>query len=158
MTCTRAVVLLAVGASAIVLAGAQTRRGPRRGLAWATIGVAAASCALFFADALLTMHRFLPFGSGLATPDADSWAGGIAWGARGIGAATLVGLVLILRARGGLPRWGLPLIVAILLSPLLHLVSIEILDGVAFFLLICTVGTAWRLQFEAEAAGAMDGA
>lgn len=158
VTSTRLVVLLAVGVSSIVLVAAQAQSGPGRRLAWATIAGAAASCALFVTDALLTLLRFPPLGEGIAASDIDSWESVIGWSVRGVGAITLVGLVHVLRARGGLPRWGFPLVIGTLLSPLIHLLGIEILDGVAFFFLICATGTAWRLQLLAETASAPAGA
>jgi len=154
-TSIRLVVLLAVGVGSIVLVGAQARSGPGKSWAWATIAGAVASCALFVTDALLALLRFPPFGKGIAASDIESWENVIEWSIRSVGAATLTGLVLVLRARGGLPRWGLPLVFATLLSPLIHLLGVEILDGTTSFLLICTVGTAWRLQFQAETADAM---
>ncbi len=154
-TSIRLVVLLTVGVGSIVLVGAQARSGPGKSWAWATIAGAAASCALFVADALLILLRLPQFGIGIPASDIASWEIGIGWSIRAVGAVTLADLVLVLRARGGLPRWGLPLVVATLLSPVIHLLGVEILDGTASFLLICAVGTAWRLQFQGETEGAI---
>lgn len=147
--------LASVAAGSVGLVLDQAKTGPARGRARATLAGAVLSCLLLLADGLISSAPLLRSELWPRSPSVALWEGPASWIIRCVGAATLAGVVLVLRARGGLLRWGLPLIAAILASPFLHLLAIDLLDAVVFFLLVCTIGTAWRQHLETQTAQAV---
>ena len=147
MTVLQSVILLMVGFAAIVLVRDASQTGPSRGWGRATIAGSIASGALIVARgalALTTEDHWLD------SPGMPPWTVSVSWGTRIVGVSTLAGLVMVLRARGSLPRWGLPLIAACLATPIIHVLGIPMLEATVYFLLICAIGTAWRLHLAAE--------